>query len=70
MNVLPFPVEGRRKVDPVVRETQRLLRLRDARDEAAFVQLFGCFAVSIRGYLQRTGLDPTDADGVAQGGKN
>ena len=67
-NVLPFPADGLRdpEADPAARETELLVRLRDFRDEAAFAQLFACFAPKVQGYLQRTGLDPADAENVLQ----
>ena len=67
-NVLSFPADNLREpeVDPVARETEILLRIRDFRDEAAFADLFARFAPKVQGYLQRTGLDLADAENVLQ----
>lgn len=67
-DVVPFPAEATRlaEVEPTVRETELLLKIRDARDRGAFADLFGRFAPKIKGYLQRTGLNAEDAENVLQ----
>ena len=66
--VVPFPADGLRspEVEPAVQETQLLLRVRDARDRAAFTELFSRFAGKLQGFLQRTGLNAEDAENILQ----
>ena len=66
--VVPFPAEASRhpEQEPTARETELLLKIRDARDRGAFADLFGRFSPKIKGYLQRTGLNAEDAENVLQ----
>ena len=67
--VVPFPADNLRQpveLEPAARETELLLRVRDARDEHAFADLFGRFASKVKGYLQRTGLNAEDAENILQ----
>lgn len=43
-----------------------VLRVRDARDEAAFAQLFGHFAPRVKGFLMRSGATEAAAEDCAQ----
>lgn len=68
-SIVPFPIDSLHSVDPPEPagvETALLLRVRDARDQGAFSELFGNFAPKIKGYLRRTGLRPQDAENVLQ----
>ena len=53
-------------MEPAARETELLLRVRDARDRNAYADLFGRFASKVKGYLQRTGLNAEDAENILQ----
>jgi len=66
--VVPFPGDAQRQVEvePAARETELLLRVRDARDQHAYADLFGRFASKVKGYLQRTGLNAQDAENILQ----
>jgi len=66
--VVPFPGDAQRQVEvePAARETELLLRVRDARDRNAYADLFGRFASKVKGYLQRTGLNAEDAENILQ----
>lgn len=66
--VVPFPADNQRQVEvePAARETELLLRVRDARDRNAYADLFGRFASKVKGYLQRTGLNAEDAENILQ----
>jgi RNA polymerase sigma-70 factor (ECF subfamily) len=66
--VVPFPSDPQRAAEqePAVIETELLLKIRDTRDSKAFSELFGRFAPKIKGYLQRTGLNPEDAENILQ----
>jgi len=66
--VVPFPADNQRhvEVEPAARETELLLRVRDARDRNAYADLFGRFASKVKGYLQRTGLNAEDAENILQ----
>ena len=43
-----------------------MVRIRDARDESAFVDLFAHFAPRVKGFLMRSGTDPALAEECAQ----
>lgn len=66
--VLPFPADSIRAVEaePAAQETALLLRIRDARDRAAFTELFRRFSGKLQGFLQRTGLNAEDAENILQ----
>lgn len=46
--------------------TFQLLRIRDARDEAAFIVLFGHFAPRVKAFLIRSGLNGAQAEDCVQ----
>ncbi|WP_240705192.1 sigma-70 family RNA polymerase sigma factor [Pacificoceanicola onchidii] len=43
-----------------------MVRIRDARDETAFVQLFEHFAPRVKGFLMRSGSDESTAEEIMQ----
>lgn len=54
-------------VDPAIAaETALLLRVKNARDEAAYQSLFAQFASRVNGYLLRAGLSHADSENVLQ----
>jgi RNA polymerase sigma factor (sigma-70 family) len=65
----PQPKGPRRVTEPRRNETDwtpLMLRVRDARDRAAFAALFGHFAPRIKGFLIRGGTDAATAEECAQ----
>lgn len=63
-------VLGKAKDKPAVVETNEwtscLIRIRDDRDESAFVELFRHFAPRVKAFLMRSGADATLAEECAQ----
>jgi RNA polymerase sigma-70 factor (ECF subfamily) len=61
------PAEPIAGADPAIAaETALLMRIKTARDEAAFRSLFGAFASPVNGYLIRSGLSGADSENVLQ----